>query len=276
MINPKPYWTGERLETFINDQSMLEHLHRYSLTFELIKNKKVLDIACGEGYGVNLMSNYANHVTGIDIDKKVIRKANQKYTNKNIKFIEGSILNIPSPNNSFDIVICFETLEHVEEHELLISEIKRVLKHDGLLIISTPDKINYSNNQASKNPFHKKELTGTEFKYLINKFFKNNSFFQQSSYCCSIIQNPEKSYPTIHFTGNYNNIESYIPTNPYYWISIASDNYEFEIESSLFHHKLPLTDLLRQEGELVKQTYTYKIGHLLLSPFKLIKNIFYK
>ena len=78
----KQSWTGERLETTITSEVMLEHLHRYAFAIEISKNKKVLDIACGEGYGSNLMSKSAAEVTGIDIDETTINNASKKYFDK--------------------------------------------------------------------------------------------------------------------------------------------------------------------------------------------------
>ena len=102
MGNPNN-WTGERLETNISNETMLEHLHRYAIAQELVKGKKVLDIACGEGYGVNLLAKQAGHATGVDNDEETIRKAKKKYKAGNITFKTGSALQIPAENNCFEI-----------------------------------------------------------------------------------------------------------------------------------------------------------------------------
>src|SRR6185436_20367656 len=102
--------------------------------------KIVLDIACGEGYGVNLLSHNSKFVFGVDIDSQVISHASTKYKQSNVKFIPGSATQIPLPDFSVDVVTSFETLEHLEDHTTMMSEIKRVLKLNGILIISTPDK----------------------------------------------------------------------------------------------------------------------------------------
>ena len=76
-------WTKERLETFITNGAMLEHLHRYAMLSEIVKGKTVLDIACGEGYGSNILSKNANKVIAIDIDAATIKKASIKYKKEN-------------------------------------------------------------------------------------------------------------------------------------------------------------------------------------------------
>src|SRR4051812_21778603 len=150
----KQQWSGERLETFILDESTIEHLHRYALAKEYVKKKTVLDIACGEGYGSNLLAEEADLVHGVDIDEETIRRASAKYVRKNLSFKAGNACSIPFPDNHFDVVVSFETIEHVHDHYSMVTELKRVLKEDGILIISSPDRKNYSDANAYKNPFH--------------------------------------------------------------------------------------------------------------------------
>src|SRR4030095_11468436 len=137
-------WTGERLEPFVFNEATVEHLHRYAIARDYIKDKTVLDIACGEGYGAVLLSQEAKFVSGVDGDNETILKAKGKYKAKNLEFRMGKAEDIPFKDAEFDVVTCFETLEHATEHQKIISEFKRVLKPDGLLILSTPDKKNYS------------------------------------------------------------------------------------------------------------------------------------
>lgn len=74
-MNKKKNWTGERLETFVLNDSTIEHLHRYAIAKELAQGKHVLDIACGEGYGSNLLASSARFVDGVDIDQSTDRKS---------------------------------------------------------------------------------------------------------------------------------------------------------------------------------------------------------
>ena len=87
-------WTGERLETFIYNRIAIEHLHRYAIASNHIKDKVVLDIASGEGYGTSLMSKIASFVYGVDVDEESIFQAKLKYKKENIEFLQGNTLSL--------------------------------------------------------------------------------------------------------------------------------------------------------------------------------------
>ena len=269
-------WTGERLEIFITNETMTEHLHRYALAIEFIAGKKVLDIACGEGYGTNLMAKKALHVTGVDIDNTSIENAKKKYTDDNIVFAPGSALKIPAQNNSFDVITCFETLEHISEQEEMLAELKRVLTPTGILLISTPDKKNYSDKTGYKNPFHKKELYEQEFKKLVSSHFSNTCFYRQNSYSGSTILNEKQPSIQNYYNGDYENINIADAEDTQYWIAIASENELPLLAGSFFKHPKTITQLLEEQTEAVKKTMTYRTGHILLLPFKFIRSLFNK
>lgn len=271
-------WSGERLETFIFNDGMLEHLHRYALTLPIVKGKNVLDIACGEGYGANLLSEFANKVTAVDINKETVEKAALKYKNKNLEFITGSATSLSLPDHSVDIVVSFETLEHLSEHDLMLRELKRVLRPDGILIISTPDKLNYADRNILKNPYHVKELYEAEFKALINSYFKNTAFYQQKSSFSSIITTFHSNNNITLLSGDYHHINQNCEFEPYYHIAIATENEELPIFScpSVFRG-LPTYDSIIEQAETnVKSSITYRTGHFILSPVKLIRRFLKK
>ncbi len=171
--------TGERLVTsFNNHYGKFEHLHRYALASEFVEHKIVLDIACGEGYGTNLLSHKSKMIYGVDISNEAVTHAQEKYINRNINFKLGSATQIPFENDFFDVVTSFETIEHLVEHEKMFSEIKRVLKKDGVLILSSPEKNIYSERDPN-NIYHVKELTLEELLKLITINFKNNIVLKQ-------------------------------------------------------------------------------------------------
>ena len=269
-------WTGERLETFITNETMTEHLHRYALAMEFIAGKKVLDIACGEGYGTNLMAKKALHITGVDIDNITIENAKKKYTACNIVFATGSVLKLPAHDNSFDVITCFETLEHISEQEEMLAELKRVLTPTGILLISTPDKKSYSDKTGYKNPFHKKELYEQEFKNLLANYFPNTCFYRQNSYSGSMILNEKQSDIQNYYSGDYENINIADAKDTLYWIAIASENELPVLAGSFFKHPKTNAQLLEEQTEAVKKTTTYRAGHILLLPFKFIRSLFSK
>ncbi|PWT99346.1 MAG: hypothetical protein C5B53_05475 [Candidatus Melainabacteria bacterium] len=164
--------TGERYVPGLEGAIELEHLHRYAIASTLCQDKDVLDIACGEGYGCHILARTAKSVTGVDLDSETIAYARLNYKASNVKFLLGACQDIPVPDRSFDVVVSFETLEHIVEHDEFMSEIKRVLRENGLLIISTPDKLIYSDISNYKNPFHVRELYEDDFRAWLKKNFK--------------------------------------------------------------------------------------------------------
>jgi ubiquinone/menaquinone biosynthesis C-methylase UbiE len=269
----KKEWTGERLETFVFSETTIEHLHRYAIACEVAKNKAVLDIACGEGYGSNLLAQKATHVTGVDIDNATIQKAKQKYTHSNLSFITGDVRKTPCPNHSFDIVVSFETIEHIEEQAQMIQEIKRVLKPGGLLIISTPDKKYYADKRQHNNPFHKKELYEAEFIDILKGQFTNVSLLYQQMINGSIITTFE-NHSFLNYGGNFEKLEKNKVNEPMYIIALASDNLLPVINSSLFSGQSIMEQALLEKEKMITSTITYRLGHILLYPFKVIRNLF--
>jgi len=172
-------WTGERYVTQLKGDIELEHKHRYALACELSKGKRVLDIACGEGYGSEMLSQNAKSVVGVDIDPATVAHAMTKYRSPKMKFIEGACEKIPLPDKSVDLVVSFETLEHIEDHDKFLGEIERVLDSGGILVISTPEKAAYSDKPRHVNPFHKKELYREQFLRLLSQKYGHMIYFEQ-------------------------------------------------------------------------------------------------
>jgi len=166
-------WTGERYVPKIDGDIEMEHLHRYAIARDLAYGKDVLDIACGEGYGSELLATVARKVTGVDISEETIAHAARKYVRPNIAFAVGSCACIPLADASIDLVVSFETIEHHDRHLEMMQEIRRVLRPAGVLIISSPDKHEYSDVPGYKNEYHVKELYLSEFRDLLATGFKH-------------------------------------------------------------------------------------------------------
>lgn len=264
-------FTGERFVPEIEGDIFLEHFHRYYAISSVVNQKVVLDIACGEGYGTELISKSASKVFGVDISNETIKHAQQKYQKDNIQFCVGSTSKIPFEDDSFDIVVSFETIEHHDEHEQMMLEIKRVLKADGMLIISSPEKTNYNSSLKKKNEFHVKELEYIEFKELIEKHFSYNEFYFQNNIYGSILINERSKDFTLldHHETEIRNI-----LNPKYDLCFASD---FKIESSissfLIGNHVIKTKIESLENQILnmEKSLTWKIGRFFLSPFSWLK-----
>jgi len=267
-------WTGERLETFVINESMIEHLHRYAIAMEYVKDKVVLDIACGEGYGSNLLAKNAREVTGIDLDGKTINHASKKYTRNNLKFIQGNAEQMPVADNSFDVVVSFETLEHSNEHEKIFQEVKRVLRPGGLSIISTPEKKFYSDLPGTQNPFHLKEVYEHEFIDLVKTQFSHYHCFYQSSGLSSVVVVEGESKINV-YEGSYEAIRS-VGIEPVYLMALASDREIDKPVSSIFLGRAMFEMALSEKEEELKKTLSYKTGYFLLQPLRIIRNVFKK
>ena len=175
--------TGERMILGRMDKKVeFEHLCRYRLARLLTKNKIVLDAACGSGYGSWELSAAAQKVTGIDISEETIEYAKEKYVADNLEYIVGSVAKLPFENEQFDVVISFETIEHVDEttQNLFLKEIGRVLKKDGLLIMSTPNKKVFTDRRSGhSSKYHVKEFYEEEFRLFLSGQFSNVCFKRQ-------------------------------------------------------------------------------------------------
>ncbi len=171
--NTELEWTGERFVPQLRGTIALEHLHRYAFATAYVEGKDVLDIASGEGYGSKMLSIRAKSVQGVDVDEASVLHANGKYGSQNLIFTSVDACSIPLGNEVVDVVVSFETLEHVEDQDAMLKEFKRVLRSEGLAIISSPEKYAYNQENPHENPYHKKELDLDEFKTLLKSQFRN-------------------------------------------------------------------------------------------------------
>src|SRR5688572_21669855 len=206
----------------------LEHKHRYLSILPLVQDKIVLDIACGEGYGTNMLADKADHIHAVDINANAIEHASKVYgTKKNISFTTGSVENIPLPDKSVDVIVSFETIEHINEEiqKKFLVEAKRVLKPGGLMILSTPDKKNYSDRYNYHNEFHVRELYKDEFVELLKTGFKHVNIFGQGLEVTSLILNKE-SYQKERSVAAYSLNDKQYQFEPKYLIALCSDNPE--------------------------------------------------
>lgn len=273
---PANDWSGERLETFIKGEAMLEHLHRYAIALSFARGKVVLDIACGEGYGSNLLADIAKSVTAVDIEQHVIERASKKYTAENIQFITGSVQEIPLADSLFDMVVCYETIEHVDQHDKVMRELKRVLKPGGIILISTPDKTQYTDSGVHSNKYHVRELYENQFKNLVTASFNHCQFLIQNSFPSSMIFSETEPAIQSVFSGGYTRISSRNNIPAMYRIAIASDSEFPPVRSSIFQHDTSLSGLLHDEARQVKRTITYRVGNIILTPFKILLSLFRK
>jgi O-antigen biosynthesis protein len=217
-------FTGERFMPTEQGRIRLEHYHRYAVVQDIVRNKDVLDIACGEGYGSSFMANIAGTVTGVDISHEAVQHATGTYKKANLVFRQGSAIDLDFADASFDVVVSFETIEHLVEQEQMLAEIRRVLRPDGLLVISSPNRPIYSEESGEHNDFHVKELDFNEFDILLRGQFSVIRYFGQRMLMGSVIQPLEGSSSSLsvwHDDGK--NLESSAGhlKDPIYFVAIC-------------------------------------------------------
>lgn len=158
-----------------------EHMHRYAFAQPLGRGLRVLDAACGEGYGSALMADVAASVTGLDVSPQTIAHARARYGERtNLRFDVADCTRLDHlPDASFDLIVSFETLEHVQDQERMLDGFARLLTPTGLLLVSTPDKRNYSDIPGTVNPYHVRELYREQFEAMIAGRFGAYRLFGQ-------------------------------------------------------------------------------------------------
>jgi ubiquinone/menaquinone biosynthesis C-methylase UbiE len=161
--------TRERMvPEFADSVTFWEHVYRYRFARQFVAGRTVVDVACGEGYGAFALSKAgATNVIGIDISEEACSHARRKY---GLDTRCGSALDIPLPDNYVEVVVSFETIEHVQDSQRFVEECRRILMPDGLLVISTPNKEIYS-ERGHHNPFHCRELSKLEFMEILDSQF---------------------------------------------------------------------------------------------------------
>lgn len=233
-------FTGERYVPGASNTIAYEHLHRYALACDYVAGKAVLDIASGEGYGSALLAKVAERVVGVDVSEEAVTHAKVRYgVHKNLEFHVGSCTDIPAATGTFDVVVSFETIEHIDDYEKMLDEIKRVLKPDGILIISSPNKKTFTDDPQYKSEYHVHELYLSEFEGLLRSRFKNISLIGQrltfSSHMWSIEAAASKAEFT-HYSGDDEKLNRSVsaPFEALYFIAICTDADGISTQSSLF------------------------------------------
>ncbi len=193
-------WTGERCVPWTDDlQVVYEHYHRYALAARFAAGARMLDLACGEGFGPALLAAEAREVVGIDIDPRTVEHATAHYPRKNLHFAVGSMIDpeLLAGAEPFDVITCFEALEHVEEQDTLVEVVRRLLAPHGLFLTSTPDVTVYSHEHGNDNPFHVRELTEPQFQALLGGSFDHVAILRQNVAVGSLITGEAQQGPGV-------------------------------------------------------------------------------
>jgi SAM-dependent methyltransferase len=158
-----------------------EHVARYNFAQKLIEGKRVLDVACGTGFGLPFLSAKAGIVIGVDLEWEAASQANREASSSSTWVLIADGCRLPFPNQSFDIVTSFETLEHLETREEFLTELRRVIKPNGLCLLSTPNA-NYTQpiDGKPRNPFHVFEYAPATLFDELGRYFTIVDFLGQT------------------------------------------------------------------------------------------------
>lgn len=171
-------FTGERFTPECVREIWYEHFHRYAFAAPLARGKRVLDAACGEGYGAALVAGQAASVLGLDVSAQAVEHARRRYVLPQLRFEQADVTALEHlPAASFDLILSFETLEHLQAQETMLRGFARLLAPGGLLLVSTPDKRNYSDLPQFHNEHHVRELYREEFEALLAEVFPYRRLF---------------------------------------------------------------------------------------------------
>ena len=176
-------FTGERVIPGEVDVDLLnEHMARYTFAARLARGKRVLDAGCGAGYGSAELARSAERVVGIDRAADAIEYARANYGAHNVSFEEASCESLPHADGSFELVVAFEVIEHLEDWRGFLREAHRVLAPTGQLVVSTPNKLYYTESRGSDgvNPFHVHEFDFAEFRAELTAVFPHVSLFLEN------------------------------------------------------------------------------------------------
>lgn len=180
-----------------------DRIARYRFAERYVKGKKTIDL--GTGYGTCSLSKFAENILGVGPSEETVAYAARRYNAPNLRYETGDVTNLPYPDGSFEAVVSFEVVERLEHPEAMVEEASRLLKADGVFVVSTPDKQTYSNDRNHANPHHSKEMYPLEFREILERHFRHVQIYRQGALAGSIItpdlkELPEDGQPTLEST----------------------------------------------------------------------------
>jgi 2-polyprenyl-3-methyl-5-hydroxy-6-metoxy-1,4-benzoquinol methylase len=193
---------AERISSDCESPLWSEHLSRYLFAAQYIAGKRILDIACGRGYGTALLAEAgATQVVGVDISAQAVAEA-KRVAGPRVAIQQADGIHLPFRNASIDVVVSLETIEHIQQANLFVGELRRVVASDGLLIISTPNAL-YTKPIAGMphNPYHVREFTPEQLVTVLGHDFSSVALLGQRVHPryrpCPYWERPEQIEPGI-------------------------------------------------------------------------------
>lgn len=218
-------FTGERYLPGVPGEIAYEHVHRYAFARRFAKGRRVLDAACGEGYGAALLADAAASVLGVDIDEATVADARGRYAARaNLSFETASVTALPCADASIDLVVSFETVEHVgaDDQRRMVAEFARVLASQGIVVISSPNRVEYSERTGYRNPFHVHELDRDELASLLQRHFPFQRWYRQRRYLGSALWAELAADRCETLTGDASSARAAAPPEATYFVVVAA------------------------------------------------------
>jgi SAM-dependent methyltransferase len=220
-------FTGERFVPGTEGEIAHEHWHRYAFARRFVAGRRVVDVACGEGYGSAHLAAVAREVVGVDIDATTIAHARAAYaTRSNLRFVASQAAALPLPAASVDVIVSFETVEHLDaaDQPRMIAEFARVLAPRGVLVLSSPNRPEYSEARNYVNPFHLCELNRVELARLLDTVFAAQRWYRQRRYLGSALWAEDTTDVFEAWSGDANDVaSSALPAATYFIVIAARD-----------------------------------------------------
>lgn len=221
---------GERYVPEADEGAMIgaEHHSRYAWVAALASGRDVLDAGCGVGWGSVALANAGAHqVVGLDIDELAIANARDRADAREraaatTMFVRGDLRALPFDDASFDLVVCFEALEHVTDPDRVLDELRRVLRPNGVLAVSSPNRGVY----PSGNPFHLHELTSQELAAALRSRFQSVAIYRQQSHVGSLLTDDlghSIDDPSIPIDARLMKLSPGTPGDEFYAVGLAGD-----------------------------------------------------
>ena len=211
-------FTGERVIPGLVDADLFnEHISRYKFAARLIpKGGEILDLGCGTGYGtVELFG--GTSIVGADVSAEAVAYARANYGREGVTFLEASCEALPLTDHQFDLITCFEVIEHLENWRGLLAEAQRLLRPGGSFVVSTPNKAYYAETRGKTgpNPFHTHEFEYAEFESALKEYFPHVRIWSQNHAAAIVFAPPTPAAAVLEASG------SRVPEDSHFFIAVC-------------------------------------------------------
>ncbi|HOW58727.1 MAG TPA: class I SAM-dependent methyltransferase [Candidatus Omnitrophota bacterium] len=249
--------TSERYTLSNNrDEIYWEHMQRYLFAKEFLQNKNVLDVACGSGYGSQLLAkNSAASVVGVDLSEEAIDYCKKNYRSENLSFQVMDAARLKFSEAAFHTIVSFETIEHITNPDSMLAEMKRVLCPQGTIMISTPNNKVYGLLKGDAHQFHVKEYCLDEFQALVGRHFCIQKMYGQRR--SDHYEEKIGAYPRAIKDATKNNI--FLRENPYKIKNLIPNSIRQYLSKKIMNLPFPkvasLEDLVISENNIEESKF---------------------